>query len=177
MVEPQQSKTAADTPKRKIPEKCIRCALLEANVAQDIHGSNGDGCWNPKVCYARRSHAKHRDRRNAVRNLKKQKGDLLEIVVPIPDILYGVLVVYRPAGANTPVHAIAAEVWNAHGRYAFVAGRHCAGMTPSKVENHVQEILDEMDNTCGIKKFESQERREVFECPLRPCPHHSAGRG
>jgi hypothetical protein len=172
MVQAQQE----DKPKRKIPDKCIRCALLESDVAQDIHGPNGDGCWNPKVCYARRSHAKHRDRRNATRNLKKKKTDLSAIAVPIPNILYGVLVVYQPAGANTPVHAIAAEVWNEHGQYGFIEARHCAGMTPSKVEGHVQEILDELDSTCGIKKFESQVRRDVFECPVRPCPHHLAGR-
>jgi hypothetical protein len=165
-----------DRPKRKIPDKCVRCALMEMNAVREKHGPDGDGCWNPKVCYARRSHARHRDRRNANRQLKGQSGGLREIKVRVPDILYGVLVVYRPIGAMTPIHAIACEVWNAQGKHAFVEPRHCLEMKPSQIEDYVQEILDELEKACGLKKFASLERREVFECPIRPCPHHSAGR-
>jgi hypothetical protein len=164
-----------DRPKRKIPEKCVRCALMEMDQVRDKHGAK-DGCWNPSVCRARRSHARHRDRRNTTRKLKGQSGGLLEIKVRVPDILYGVLVVYRPAGAMTPVHALAGEVWNALGKHGFIEPRHCEGMLPSQVEDHVQEFLDELETVCGLKKFALEVRREVYECPIRPCPHHSAGR-
>jgi hypothetical protein len=176
MAKPQQTKPEADKPKRKIPEKCLRCALLEADVAQEVHGPNGDGCWNPKVCYARRSHAKHRDRRNTTRNLKNKGVTLPDIKVEVPKVLYGVLVVYRAAGADTPVHAIAAEVWNGSEKHALVPAVHCEGLVPSQVHQYVQQVLNALEEHYGIKKFASQVRREVFECPLRPCPHHSAGR-
>jgi hypothetical protein len=56
-------------PKREIPEKCIRCSLMSMPQVREKHGGP-DGCWDPNVCYARRSHAKHRDRRNAARIIR-----------------------------------------------------------------------------------------------------------
>ena len=166
-------KTDEDRPKRKIPEKCMRCALMDMDQVREKHGGK-DGCWNPKVCHSKRSHARHRDRRNAVRNLKS--NTLPEIRVDVPEVFYGVLVVYRPMGADTPVHAIAAEVWQGSEKHTLVPAVHCAGMIPSQVHGYVQRVLNVLEQNYGIKQFASQERREVFECPLRPCPHHSAGR-
>lgn len=101
-----------DRPKRKIPEKCIRCALMDMDQVREKHGPSEAGCWNPKICHARRSHARHRDRRNTTRKIKGQSGGVSEVPVDAPEVTYGVLVIYRPAGADTPVHAIAAEVWH-----------------------------------------------------------------
>ncbi len=58
---------------RAIPDKCRLCSKLTAQQAKQIHGptSEGDGCWNAAVCPSRRSHARHRDRRNQARNLKR----------------------------------------------------------------------------------------------------------
>ncbi|WP_199317183.1 hypothetical protein [Chroococcidiopsis sp [FACHB-1243]] len=47
---------------KAIPDKCLKCATLSAEQAQAIHGVGGDGCWNPSVCYSRRSHARCRVR-------------------------------------------------------------------------------------------------------------------
>jgi hypothetical protein len=164
-----------DRPKRKIPDKCVRCALLDMDQVREKHGGK-DGCWNPKVCYARRSHARHRDRNNAARNLRKRSSGVKEIPVTAIEVTYGVLVVYRPMGADSPVHAIAAEVWQGSQRQAIVPVVHCAGMMAAQVEGYVQKVLDVLEQNYGIKKFASLERREVYECPLRPCPKHSAGR-
>ncbi|MFN5397087.1 MAG: hypothetical protein ACK5C4_05675, partial [Pseudanabaena sp.] len=62
-----------------IPEKCKKCAILSAAQAQNLHGELGDRCWNPKVCYSRRSYACHRDRRNLIRS--RQRGDSDENLV------------------------------------------------------------------------------------------------
>ena len=59
-----------------IPEKY---AMLSAAQAQKIHGDLGDRCWNSKVCYSRRSYARHRDRRNLIRS--RQHGDSDENLV------------------------------------------------------------------------------------------------
>ncbi|NJL10690.1 MAG: hypothetical protein HC908_12345 [Calothrix sp. SM1_7_51] len=56
---------------RKIPDKCRKCAMLNADLAKEIHGQTGDNCWDLKVCYSRRSHARHRDKRNQARALKR----------------------------------------------------------------------------------------------------------
>jgi hypothetical protein len=164
-----------DRPKREIPAKCSKCAFMDMKRVREVHGENGDACWDPKVCRSRRSHARDPERRNATRKLKRHEG-LREIKVRLPELLYGVLVLYRPAGAMTPVHALAGEVWTAQGKHGFIEPRHCEGMLPSQVEDHVQEFLDELETVCGLKKFALEVRREVYECPIRPCPHHSAGR-
>lgn len=168
-------KTIEDRPKRQIPEKCKRCALNDMDWVREVHGGE-KGCWDPKVCHARRSHARSADRRNASRRLKNKAVELQGIEVDVPDLLYAVLVVYRTAGVNSRVHAIAAEIWNERGRIDCIKPRHCIGMTPARVEGHVQGFLEKMENDYGLKKFAAQERREVYECPVRPCPHFSAGR-
>ena len=45
---------------RTAPKKCITCSQLSATEAQELHGTDGDRCWNPKVCYFRRSYYKNR---------------------------------------------------------------------------------------------------------------------
>ena len=32
-----------------IPERCKKCAMLSAAQAQEIHGTDGDRCWNPAI--------------------------------------------------------------------------------------------------------------------------------
>ena len=93
---------------RDIPEKCKKCAVLSATQAQELHGNDGDRCWNPTVCYSRRSYARHRDRRNLIRS--RQSGDSNKNLVVNTDefssIFWAVLVVYRQSGTDTPIHAI-----------------------------------------------------------------------
>jgi hypothetical protein len=166
---------AQDKPKKEIPQKCLKCAQMDMKQVRALHGGE-NGCWNPNVCYSRRSHAKNRDRRNLSRSLKGRAGALAEIQIEGPQLLYGVLVVYRPPGAMTPVHAIGAEVWNEQGRARVVGVRHCLGLTPVKLLAYVERMLRHLRRVCGFKQFAVEVRREVFECPIRPCPHFSAGR-
>jgi len=95
-----------------IPEKCKKCAMLSAAQAQELHGNDGDRCWNPAVCYSRRSYARHRDRRNLIRSHKRGDSDenLIVNTDEFASVYWAVLVVYRQAGTDTPIHAIAAQV-------------------------------------------------------------------
>jgi hypothetical protein len=36
----------------RLPAKCHKCAMLSADKAKEIHGVEGDGCWNPTVCHS-----------------------------------------------------------------------------------------------------------------------------
>jgi hypothetical protein len=58
--------TQPETPTRKIPDKCLRCAALSADQAKVLHGVDGNGCWDRKVCPSRRSYIRHRDRAEMV---------------------------------------------------------------------------------------------------------------
>jgi hypothetical protein len=115
------------------PAKCRKCAMLSADKAKEIHGIEGDGCWNPTVCHSR-PHARHRDRRNQTRNLKRAAGLVENIAVDVEElseVYSAVLIVYRPAGEDTPVHAIAASVWKGQKLHAKVQPIHCIDMVPS----------------------------------------------
>jgi hypothetical protein len=83
-----------------------------------------------------------------------------------------VLVIYRPAGTDTPIHAITAQVWQGQEKFAAIAPIHCAGMTASQVNLYVQKILVLLESNYGMKKFASLERFDPYLCPLRPCPCH-----
>lgn len=175
-AKPTVSRDESTSPPRKaIPEKCCKCAMLSASQAQALHGTDGDGCWNPSVCYSRRSYARHRDRRNQVRRRKQQQAVLETLSVDSSEfagLITAILVIYRKSGAATPVHAISAEIWQGQERCAVVAPLHCMGMVPSQVIAYVRKMLALLDTTYGIKKFASEERLDPFLCPLRPCPHH-----
>jgi hypothetical protein len=147
--------------------------MLSAAQAQELHGAAGDGCWNPAVCYSRRSYARNRDRINQTRSRKRKENELEQIPVefePLNQLVFGVLVVYRSAGADTPVHAIAAEIWQGQERVAIVPAIHCAGFVPSQVHQYVGKMLSVLAERYGIKKFASQTRLDPAMCPLRPCP-------
>lgn len=155
-----------------LPEKCRKCAMLSAEQAQSLHGLEGDDCWNPAVCYSRRSYAKHRDRINQTRKRKRQESELEQIPVdfePLNQLVFGVLVVYRKAGANTPVHAIGVDIWQGQKKIAIVPAVHCAGMVPSQVHLYVSRMLSVLEERYGIKKFASQTRLDPEQCPISVC--------
>jgi hypothetical protein len=162
--------------RKEIPRKCLVCATLKMPQVHELHGGDG-GCWDPAVCRSRRLHAKKRDIRNAARNLKNRKGDQKETDVSTPDLLYAVLIEYRlGAFGNSRLHALGTEVWNAEGKFDFIKPRHCIGLTPTQIYEEVDKFLVELDKAHGLKDFALKVRLDVMDCPIRPCPHHSAGR-
>ncbi|MBW4505554.1 MAG: hypothetical protein KME64_03450 [Scytonematopsis contorta HA4267-MV1] len=161
--------------KPRIPEKCKKCSTFTADVAKSIHGPDGDNCWNPAVCYSRRSHARHRDRRNQKRALKHSSVVAKDISIDIEeytDIVFAVLIVYRPPGADTPIHAIGADIWKGQEKIAAVQAIHCVGLVRSQILAYVKKMLQVLGDNYGIRKFASLERLDPDRCPIRPCPHH-----
>jgi hypothetical protein len=63
--------------KRKLPDKCLRCAALSADQAKALHGEAGDNCWERQICPSRRSYLRHRDRRNQSRNIFQVQAGLI----------------------------------------------------------------------------------------------------
>lgn len=158
-----------------IPDKCKKCAMLSAAQAQELHGELRDRCWNPNVCYSRRSYARHRDRRNLIRARKRGESDesLVVNTDEFASVYWAVLVVYRQAGTDTPIHAISVQVWKGQEKFAAIPPIHCAGMVATQVHTYVQKVLVLLESNYGIKKFASQERLDPWLCPLRPCPCHA----
>jgi hypothetical protein len=173
MAKPKSKPTNTEKPSRKIPDKCLRCAALSATQAKALHGVDGDGCWDSQICPSRRSYARHRDRRNADR-ARKRRATLPTLDVPttgLPSITYAVLIVYREPG-DSPVHAIAAEIWQDQAKIAQVAAIHCCQMVPSQVHLYIQKLLELLQQNYQIKKFASLVRLDPYLCPIDDCFLH-----
>lgn len=160
----QPTQAPSNSPEsRSIPRKCLVCATLSANDAKARHGSEGDGCWNPRLCPSRRSYIRNRDKRNAAR--RKQVAQIT--IEPDTVVFSAVLVVYRRGGTDSPVHAIAGEIWKGEELEATVTPVHCAGMLPSQVHGYIEKMLDVLDQRYGIsrRKFASLKQLDPSLCP------------
>lgn len=166
---------------RHVSKICLACATLPLEEAIELHGENGDGCWNPKICHRRRSHYRHRDDNNRTRRRAKrllveanqESGVILEVEPPVPKAaIAAVLVLYRQH-KNAPVHAAAAEVWQGNQLIAAVKPVHCMGMRGNQVSEYLQEILALLTQQFGVMRFEDIIKEvSVQKCPIRPCPLH-----
>jgi len=180
---------------RAIPDKCRLCSKLPAQQAKQIHGSapEGDGCWNSAVCPSRRSHARHHDRRNHARNLKRwqEQGGItiplgeseitphqgqatVSAVIPqqlqfdaqLSDVVYSaVLQVYRQS-VDAPLHAVGGEIWLGLHKLADITPIHCLKLTPRQVEVYLERLLKKLHEVYGIRKFASKEELHPTLCRL-----------
>ncbi len=153
---------------RSINPKCLACSRLSAPEAKQIHGPEGDGCWNEKTCHRRRSHYRHRGDNNLRRRSVKIAPPTFGIDVETPLVAY--LYLYREKRQDAPLHAIAASVWQGSEKKLEIEPIHCAGMRNQQVNQYLQKIQLELDAQFGIKKFESVLRLEPVECPIENCP-------
>ena len=94
-----------------------------------------------------------------------------EIEPPVPSpATAAVLVLYRQH-KNSPVHAVAAEIWTGSHLIASVKPVHCMGMRGDRVSEYLQEILQLLTQQFGVVRFEDIIKEvPVQKCPIRPCP-------
>ena len=166
---------------RHISKICRQCATLSVEEAKELHGGNRDRCWNPQICHRRRSHYRHRDDNNRSRRRTKRMGisastelpGRVEIEPPVPQAaIAAVLVLYRQH-ENSPVHAVAAEIWQGSNLIASVKPVHCMGMRGDRVSEYLQEILALLTQQFGVTRFEDIIKEvPVQKCPIQPCPLH-----
>jgi hypothetical protein len=79
------------------------------------------------------------------------------------------LIIYREAGYDSPVHAIAGSVWKGNEQIVEITPVHCEGMTPSIMEEYTETMLRVLHKEYGIRKFAAKLRRDPQCCPIRPC--------
>ena len=170
---------------RPISKKCKHCCMLSIEEAKALHGESGDNCWNPSTCHRRRSHYRHRDdinrtRRRVRRNAKKvplpsnptTSSYQTLTIDPVADSqpCAAVLVLYRQT-KQSPVHAIAVEIWRGAEKIGEVSPVHCMGMRGNQVTQHIQTILTAIKEQFGITRFEDViKEKKVEECPIKDCP-------
>ena len=118
--------SAARSPK-KIPDKCVCCALLSTAEVRSLHGAMGDKCYVSEVCRSRRSHARHHDQRNQTRKQKWHETKAGVDVNPVETQATVQLIVYREPRYNSPVDGIAAIVRQGKTKLAVVQPVYCVG--------------------------------------------------
>lgn len=164
-------------------EKCRLCSKLDSQEAQQRHGSNGDGCWNPKYCYNRRSYYRHRGVRNHIRKQRRRKqlaesglsesgaSSVATLEVLAPAVPAAVVHWYRVT-KDAPLHALGAELWMGNNRVAKIEPVHCLGLTELQIKTLLVRILDVFSGHSGIKveRFRSSVELHPHNCPIRPCP-------
>jgi hypothetical protein len=100
---------------RSLAKKCLSCAALSFDEAVALHGEGGDNCWDERICHRRRSHYRHRAENNFQRRRSYKAKKVLQIEIAPPTTYSAVLVLYR-ARKDTPLHAIAAQIWQGNDR-------------------------------------------------------------
>jgi hypothetical protein len=183
---------------RRVNRKCQQCATLAAEAAMALHGPKGDNCWNPRDerglgydCHRRRNHYRHRQAVNAERRLERRKAQKplapvspspegassregrspLTLIAPPPETLAAVLVLYRQT-SDSPVHAVAAEVWQGDRKFAGIQPVHCMGLRGDQLSEYIREMLQQLHQHFGLGRFEDVIKElPVHRCPIRPCPY------
>lgn len=163
---------------RVAQKKCVSCSALSATAAQALHGENGDRCWNPKVCYFRRSYYKNRQSYIENRWQKRHpdvsratEAQVVDVSVPLPDYPVAVIQMYR-SNASSDVHAVGAELWIGGTLVARVEPVHCLGLTEGQVKAHLRRALRALSEHHGVElnAYGSEVSIDPIACPLNPCP-------
>lgn len=163
---------------RKIDPKCLDCVQLATAEARQLHGPDGDGCWQETRCHRRRSHYRNRRDINAERRslyretIAAQQSaiapDTLTVAMPLQPVAY--LYLYRQKRQDAPLHAIAISVWQGNQRLLEVTPIHCAGLRNQQIQAYLKQVLGTLRQSYGITKFEPDIRLEPEECPIDNCP-------
>ena len=170
---------------RKISHKCIACAQLSAQKAQQLHGPEGDGCWVNSRCRRRRSHYRNRldvneKRRSAYRQQdsdgtpSQSPVETVSLEVAENAVPYATLYIWRERRKDAPVHAISASIFKGGAKMLEIEPIHCAGFRRRELEDYVQKkMMPYLKARYGIKVFADQVRMEPIECSIEGCPLHA----
>lgn len=147
---------------RPIKEKRRLCAKLSAQAARQLHGPDGDGCWDDNRCHSRRDAYRHRDRRNHQRRQQRQQYNIDQyqelltaamadagvatLTLPAPAVPAAIAHFYRQT-KDSPLHALGAELWLGNDRVAKIEPVHCLGLTQLQVKQLLVHILDSFSST------------------------------
>jgi len=167
---------------RSINRKCLDCAALSAEEAQQLHGEVGDGCWDAERCKKRRSHYRNRSDRNAKRVVQRRVQDsissLARFSMDVPAIAAVVLIIYSEHPErfrdDTPIHAISAELWVGTQKREEIEPIVCLGMRGDKVtalfpqilEAFTQQFSKDYNDSRPFYKFAAKVHRHIRDSPI-----------
>lgn len=173
---------------RRVNKKCLKCALLAVEEARQLHGVEGDGCWNDLKCHKRRSHYRHRSERNLKRVVLRQiqgepnTPETIEFSPSLPPSKhFPVLILYTDHPPHPKqkilVHAVGAELWSGTEPQVRIEPVHSFALSQEQFRALTQQILKKFSEHCNtdeiLASFSELIYRDMQYCPIHPCPLHS----
>lgn len=165
-------------PKAPTNSKCLTCPAVPIDQARQLP------CWQETRCHRRRSHYRHRAQNNTqqrvgYRRKQAQTASVdpseapLTLIVPTrPPQPAAFLVLYQQT-KESPVHAVAGEVWLGDRKVGHFQPQHVYGKKAKEFNQVLTDMSLVLKQQFGVSAFE----REVIvlspqACPLSPCPLH-----
>ncbi len=150
---------------KPLNSKCQLCSKLSTTQAKELHGPEGDNCWNPKVCHNRRSFYRSKT--------EVAPTDIDTIAVEPPQTYFAVLYLYKDLG-DRPLHALGADLWHGQQPVCRLEPIHCFGLTASKIKIYTEQVLQAFSKKYQVNLYQYKEMFEIspLQCPVRPCPLH-----
>lgn len=95
----------------------------------------------------------------------------IEVTISPPEFAPAAILVLYRQHSNTPVHAVAAEIWKGDQKLAEVKAIHCMGMKGDRVSAYIKEMLVSLNQQFGVSRFEDVIKEVPVEnCPIENCP-------
>jgi hypothetical protein len=75
---------------------------------------------------------------------------------------------------GSPLHALAAELWQGGKKVAILPPIHTLGATESDIRTLLQQVLVQFSQHAGkrLSQFRGSSELHPHQCPIRPCPLH-----
>ncbi|MBN3989149.1 MAG: hypothetical protein HWQ36_00980 [Nostoc sp. NMS2] len=158
---------------KPLDPKCQLCSKLPTTQAKLLHGPQGDGCWNPKVCHNRRSFYRHRSESHSAEIDAMGYARPEVIAVEPPATYFAVLYLYKESG-DKPLHAMSAELWLGQKPICRLEPIHCFGLTAGKIRAYTDQVLQAFASQYSVSLYQYKDMFEIASsyCPVRPCPLH-----
>ncbi|MBE9063476.1 hypothetical protein [cf. Phormidesmis sp. LEGE 11477] len=153
-------------PKRTNPT-CLDCGLNWSHEA-----ASGRRCFVGRACISKRSRYRHRaddlERQAAANSRRKQTGSSSRRVLQLPIIGYRTppkiqLILYRDT-KESPVHAIAAKVWDDGECVAEVEAQHAIGIHQNKLRETLKQWKAFLQTEYG-----DQGEVKISSLPVKHC--------
>jgi hypothetical protein len=149
---------------KKTGHNCALCAKLSTEEARL------KSCWDDTRCHNRRHYQRNKGRINASKKLSRLKEN--QTIAIAPPLGTGVSIIFYRERQDAPLHAIAAEVWQADTKVLSVQPMHCFGLSPGMVVTLMEQILSSCSQEMNLELKQFSHRIELHPslCPIAQCP-------
>jgi hypothetical protein len=98
---------------------------------------------------------------------------LTTLSLPAPGTAAAYIHFYREH-KGSPLHALAAELWQGGKKVAILPPIHTLGATESDIRTLLQQVLVQFSKHAGkrLSQFRGSSELHPHQCPIRPCPLH-----